>query len=108
VLGKQCANKTCGKGKVEWKSVAEGTAVGHSCHINRIHSLSLILLECKAKVAVPVAATNAYRRRKGIAPFILQLGTRQIYVKTAVCVMDVSIHINFYKFKWNSSEIVVV
>jgi hypothetical protein len=76
------------------------------CHIQRIHSLSFT--ECKAKGVCPVDATNAYRRSRGIAPFILQLGTRQIYIKTAVCLMDVSIHINFYPSKWNSSEIVVV
>jgi len=55
-----------------------------------------------------VVATNAYRRSRGIAPFILQLGTRHMYMKTAVCVMDVSTHINFYPSKWNSFEIVVV
>jgi len=75
-------------------------------HINRIHSLSFT--ECKAKGAVPVNETKAYRRSRGTAPFIVKLGTRQIYMKTAVCVMDVSTHINFYQSKWNSSEIVVV
>jgi hypothetical protein len=62
-------------------------------HINRIHSLSF--KGCKAKGTVPVDDKTAYRRSRGIAPFILELGTRQIYTKTAVCVMDVSIHINF-------------
>jgi len=76
------------------------------CHLNRIHSLNVI--ECKAKGVLPVVATNAYRRSRGIAPFILQLGTRHMYMKTAVCVMDVSTHINFYPSKWNSFEIVVV
>jgi hypothetical protein len=53
------------------------------CHINRIHTLSFT--ECKAKGVVAVDATNAQRRSTGIAPFILKLGTRQIYMKKALC-----------------------
>jgi hypothetical protein len=41
------------------------------CHINRIYSLTFT--DCKPKVVVPVDATNAYRRSRGIAPLFFNL-----------------------------------
>jgi hypothetical protein len=55
------------------------------CYTNRTHSL--ISIEHKSKGTgkiVPVNATNAHRGSRGIAPFILKLGTKQICMKTVV------------------------